>query len=805
MHPRKLILVCLISASFLGYSQTTKNVSLTINTDKVIGKIDSKIYGQLLEHIYHSINGGLWGEMIATRSFEPIAFNGWYIDENELISPGTRTAELAVGNPEWTDYDATLEVKWDPYFVGVPAPWSGGQSDIRFVLRGNKESEGAFAFHFDAKADTVFKMEKNVKKNDSKLGWIVVQTNKDVPVKSLNPKNWHKVRIHCEGSAAQLFWDNKLIFDFKEMNSEIGKGSLTLLLSRTGGRFRNIQIKSLNGSILFSGIPEKLLPPSVAPDWKSFGPGTFQLAKDDAKNRYYSQKITAGTEETGVCQGSMNLHRNEIYRGSVWAKGDGKALLTVNFNKNQHKIAEQRLGIPGKDWKEYMFELRPSESTGQAVFALVVSGGIVYVDQVSMMADSTRKNGGYRPDLYEAAAGISPTVLRWPGGSFASGYNWKWGIGPQVNRIRMPKASWDDYEQNAFGTDEFIDLCRKMKSEPVIVIPIGYDQSDSERPRLIREAQEWLAYCNEPASGKWGKLRAQNGHPKPYNVKYWEIDNEMWKMGVEKYGQLLREFVPALKEIDSSIKIIACGDFTERKVYLDSVLLFSSGKYFDYLSLHHYESPNNYTSGPLNSAKKYANVARLIEKSPNSNIKIYVSEWNASELDMRTGLYAAGILNIFEKEPAIEIAAGALFLRRTDASGWNNSFINFDYKSWFPAPNYVVTKLWREHFAPNRLEINGNIDSLNVVATKSDDGKMVYLKTVNPTDQPITVKLTIDEIFPVSTVTFEVISANSLSIKNSMDQPDLIKPVYSDVSNEKNKITFTLPIWSASVVSIQRK
>ena len=120
----------------------------------------------------------------------------------------------------------------------------------------------------------------------------------------------------------------------------------------------------------------------------------------------------------------------------------------------------------------------------------------------------------------------------------------------------------------------------------------------------LADAVNWVRYCNAPATDEWGAKRAANGHPEPYNVKYWEIDNEMWEMGIERYEQCVRDFSTAMRKVDPSIKIIACGGFRE-----DEQFIQRSGQYFDYLSLHHYEQQNGYAitkdqQDAINLAKK---------------------------------------------------------------------------------------------------------------------------------------------------------------------------------------------------------
>jgi alpha-N-arabinofuranosidase len=384
----------------------------------------------------------------------------------------------------------------------------------------------------------------------------------------------------------------------------------------------------------------------------------------------------------------------------------------------------------------------------QGIFRVITIGSnTILIDQISVMPKSWLANGGFRPDLLNAIADIKPPVVRWPGGCFASAYRWKDGIGPQEKRQAYPFSIWDDRDVNSFGTDEFIAMCRRTGSEPLIVINIGTPGWNARRTPesvgidWVQEACDWLEYCNGPATSKWGKLRAENGHPEPYNVKYWEIDNEI-ESPVEEYIAALKKFIPALKKIDPSIKIIACGSWRGNRERWDNTLVNEVGELFDYLSFHQYDDPNTFKDGPGKLERYFLSLGEVIKNSPNKHIRVFDSEWNAQSTDWRTGLYCGGMLNVFERcGDVVEMAAPALFLRHNVATAWDNAFINFDNKSWYPAPNYVVMKLWREHYAPIRIGIVGDAKGLNVVATKSEDGKTLYLKAVNSTLESCSVTL----------------------------------------------------------------
>ena len=119
-----------------------------------------------------------------------------------------------------------------------------------------------------------------------------------------------------------------------------------------------------------------------------------------------------------------------------------------------------------------------------------------------------------------------------------------------------------------------------------------------------------------------------------------------------------------------------------------------------------------------------------------------MSEWNAQSTDWRTGLYAAGLLNAFERSgDIVGMAAPALFLRHVSASAWDNAFMNFDQCGWFPAPNYVVMKLWRDAYASQEIAVIGDPGPLNVSAVRSPRDGTIRFKAVNPAPAAVTVKL----------------------------------------------------------------
>ena len=541
---------------------------------------------------------------------------------------------------------------------------------------------------------------------------------------------------------------------------------------------------------------EKRATNAFARHWEIIGNESVRLDTNQPLNALKSVRISATDAPAGVAQKNFCLHAGDTLRGSLWARGRGTLVVRLGGQ-------EKTLPALAADWKEYPLEFTPVADDSAATLEIVTRGHAdVNVDQVSLMADSARATGGFRPDLLAAVTDLHPPIIRWPGGGFVNGYNWKNGIGPQSKRLDKGRRIWDELDPSSFGIDEFITLCRKVGAQPLICVNIT---TSPALPNPVQDACDFIEYCNGSATSKWGAIRAANGHPEPYNVKQWEIGNEAWNLGASNYVKIVREFAPAMKKMDPSIQLSACGSGgvnpEGRGQAWNAQVLDACSDCFDFLSIHIYQNPESYAKGPENFSKFWRDAGKLIAASKNPRIKLFVSEWNAQCIDWRTGLYCANMLNHFEEaSDLVAMATPALWLRHVSAEKWNNAFINFDNCSWFPAPNYVVMKLWREHFAPNLLAIEGNPGLLNIVATKGDN---LIVKAVNPGTNAVPVVLKVTSSETLGTADFALVNPGSLTALNSLAQPHLIQPAPAPVAVEGRTVRFTLPPISAGVVTVK--
>jgi alpha-N-arabinofuranosidase len=840
---KRLLTTLLILSAMCFSAIAQENVNINVKSKAVAGQIDPMLYGQLFEHIYFSANNGVWQELIYERSFEPEHypgihprdgfFDGWHMDDEDVLHSPTRYEQpIHITTVNTDNYEINMDVKWRSYRLARRS-WSGGLMDMRFAVKnaadgkpyyvrvhnpyyearilnpGQTEAQAAAAAMAQAQqamqqqVDPYFGIAKMVERETEfrgttrKINTLESMVSKKATAAQINEnQDWHKLRIVCAGKSIKVYWDGKNVVSYSKLESS-GKNDIDFWVNYTEAYYKNIRVTSSNGKVVyFQGTPEDVKIPSVAPQWDAFGNATYELVKGDAINMDYSQKITAGASPAGVSQGPQNLIAGETFLGSIYAKGNGT--LSVGLKRGNNIILEQNLGVPGNTWTKYDINLPLGSLSGDADFAIIVKNGTVQVDQATLTTKTGQSLGGFRPDIFNAVKELHPTCLRWPGGGYVAQYYWQWGVGPQEQRYRWPHWQWMDYDQNCFGTDEFIRFCREIGAEPVIVVSVHFERPAEEYDSILQDAVNWVRYCNEPATGEWGAKRAANGHPEPYNVKYWEIDNEMWEMGIERYEKCVRDFSTAMREVSPDIKIIVCGGFDDEDFFK------RSGTYFDYVSLHHYEQQGGYFTGPKRLAEQYDRYAQYIANCPNPNLKLFISEWNLQSIDWRTGLFAGGFLNVCEERDVVAMGAAALFIRRTDAPDWNNAFINFDYKDLFVAPNYQVTNLWYDHFSRYRLDFTGDVKDLSVVTTLSENGKEVIVKVVNATEKPYKLNIAGDWN-GIDGAKYEYYAPGSLTVANSMENKNAVALKVKNLNPANNGIALDIDPLSAGVITIERK
>ncbi|MEN6308256.1 MAG: carbohydrate binding domain-containing protein, partial [Anaerohalosphaeraceae bacterium] len=238
---------------------------------------------------------------------------------------------------------------------------------------------------------------------------------------------------------------------------------------------------------------------------------------------------------------------------------------------------------------------------------------------------------GFRKDVIAAMKELKLSVVRWPGGCFASGYHWKDGVGP--SRKPTPDPVWGTIDSNQFGTDEFVAWCRRVGTEPYFCTNAGNGTPE--------EMAEWVQYCNAD-TGPLAQLRKDGGHDAPLGVRYWSIGNENWggwEIGAstpDKWGPLVRRSAELMQQADKDLILLAAAT-PDRNWTVP--LLNAAGEYLDYVCIHGYwmilnernDAPDYLTcimqsQGPEQSITSVIDI--LEETGYRGRIKIAFDEWN---------------------------------------------------------------------------------------------------------------------------------------------------------------------------------
>lgn len=375
--------------------------------------------------------------------------------------------------------------------------------------------------------------------------------------------------------------------------------------------------------------------------WQPFSDhGEVEIANVDFQNGTKSVRLRVEGGRAAIGQGRLFLDAGVKYDGSLWLKrekGSPQLTLLVKNSKGE-PIASVPLALRGTDWQEVPFAFTSPVRDTQASIEIAASGsGALLVDFVSMMRADIRRDGMLRPDLLQALRELHPSFIRWPGGSFASTYKWKEGIGRYAARGYHPNTFWGGYsDYYGFGTDEFMRLCRKIGAEPLIVLP-----APGTKAEQVQYAMDWVRYLNDPASTEWGQNRASNGHPEPYAVTLFQIDNEPMNNGFtpETYAEIVNLYGSQLREIAPHALIVACGQKRSNDMEWSEKIIDLAGQNFDVLGCHNYEyEPQNFETG-LRRIRDYLTKLRdYVRASKHPHIEIGVLEWSLQHTyDWRAG------------------------------------------------------------------------------------------------------------------------------------------------------------------------
>jgi len=505
-----------------------------------------------------------------------------------------------------------------------------------------------------------------------------------------------------------------------------------------------------------------------ASPWQIIGDATsVSMVKEDAFVGDHSPRINSGA---GIRQRDLGLVAGKTYEGYLWAKPLNKrAEIEVTLVWGESSTAREtvKLRFSGSKYSKKTFSFTPKAGTEKGMFEIRVSGGDVLLGPPSLMPGDNVD--GLRPDTLALLKQLNGTVYRWPGGNFASGYDWRDGIGDRDRRPPRKNPAWTGVEHNDFGTDEFIAFCREIKTEPMIAANTGFGDAYS--------AAQWVEYCNSDTKTIGGGRRAKNGHKSPYGVKYWCVGNEMfgpWQLGfmqMEHYTLKHNLFAEAMKKVDPNLQLTAVGDLETINKENDPnqaksgktcthIMLEDCADHMDILSEHFYSGRvpwnksgrvdlTNHVVMLKDAIRKKADGHRKLQASlPNLKgrlMPITMDEWNYwhreyvyGELgcvyELTDGLgVAAGLHEFFRQSDLIHMAHYAQTVNVIGAIKTTKTAAEMETTG-------LVLQMYRAHFGQVPLSVEQLSEGTDIAAALTKDGKALTIGVMNPTSTELELK-----------------------------------------------------------------
>ena len=380
------------------------------------------------------------------------------------------------------------------------------------------------------------------------------------------------------------------------------------------------------------------------------------------------------------------------------------------WGKDPKLLGETTITADANTWKKYEAQLTASETvTNASLQILVLQNGTIDIDMISLMPQDTYKGHGLRKDLAEALAGLHPKFLRFPGGCVVHGggdgfwntYRWKTTVGPKEQR-RQLKNTWGYHQSMGLGYFEYFQFCEDLNMEPLPILPCGvscqgtnggwdmwpHQAQDvcpmSEMDEWVQDALDLIEWANGDVNTKWGRVRAEAGHPKPFGLKYLGIGNE--EKITPEFAERFKYMYKKVTEKHPEIIIVGTagpGSHPENPDYE------AGWKLADELQMpiidEHYYEPN-----------KYFLESRQYDKYPRDRkTKVYLGEYASKDKKMMDALAEAlYLLHVERNADVVVMTSYAPLFARKNATNWNPDMIYFDNERPYLTCSYYVQQMF---------------------------------------------------------------------------------------------------------------
>ena len=605
--------------------------------------------------------------------------------------------------------------------------------------------------------------------------------------------------------------------------------------------------------------------------WQAFGKVEIKNDGPFNRNPHYARLTSAGHRDlwTGLQNEGffgIGLEKDAEYRFSVWARvPDGQPqwlwiqFVDQNTMDEHQEFTNTDLKVDSREWKKYTVVIKSPRTIERAQLRLFLcdekrrsGSGAMDVEHISLFPVDTYKGheNGMRRDVAQALEDLRPGVFRFPGGCIVEGttlelrYQWKNSVGPVENRP-INKNRWEntftyryyaDYFQSyGLGFFEYFQLAEEIGAEPLPVLNVGMacqfqNGEDAHAPATKAGLQQFIDDCidlidfanGDPATNEWAKLRADMGHPAPFNLKFLAIGNEQWE---KPYFDRLAIIAPEVRKVHPEIKLIGTsGPNAEDDHFKNGWPAMRQIK-ADLVDEHYYRDVKWYQ----NWMNRYDDREFYTKDGP----RVFAGEWACHDRGKKwnhagASIYEAAFMtNIERNADLVHMATYAPLFAHVDGWQWRPDLIWYDNLHTARTASYYVQQLYMTNrgtnVLPTTVSIDGGQASVNPVP-KGEDGvfassvidtqkQEIIVKVINTTGeaQPLTIQLTglsKKQLAAIGTsVSVTSLDCSDYDAENQPGRPEVVSPKNSTATLVADKkaasLTAQLPAKTFQVYRVK--
>lgn len=760
---RRMPLVALL---WLSATAAGQDASIHVRADRVTHRVTPYMTGACIEDVNHEIYGGIYSQMIFGESFQEPPF------------PAVPNGFTAYGG-EWRAKDGELRAAGGdgPKLISNHPPLGTGEVSVQVKFRDARPGN----------AGLIVKVNEPRVGNNHFFGYeISLDPQRQVLILGRHRDNWEHIQdASCKipleqwvdltvgmpsDKTLEVRVDGQAVLRYDDNDHPLRAGAVGLRTWQREAMFRNLSVRSGHHTdALRFKLPEPTWSDGVSAMWggvrRGTAAGSFSIETQDPYIGTQSQRITyaggegeLGIENRSLNRWGMNFAAGKPYQGYLRLRAERPAELHLALESadGSRVYAESRIAVESAGWKRYDFALTPLEDDEAGRFALKLKrpGSIVVGHAFLQPGEWGRFKGQpVRKDIAEGLLDQGLTVMRL-GGLMANAeeYRWKKMIGPRDRRPPY-KGFWYPYSTNGWGIMEFLNFC---EAAGFLAIP---DLNMDETPQ---DMIDFVEYVNGPSDSEWGRRRAADGHPEPYQLKYIQLGNE--EAVDQVYWQKFKPLAEAIWKKDPQITVIV-GDFEYRQLIADPYKfegapkirsLAAHKKILDLAKANErtvWFDVHIWNHDPRDPEAPVAALGSLVENleklSPGSDFQICVLEENATNHAVRRAISHARTINGLMRmgnRVRIVCAANALQPYRQNDNGWDQGLLFFSPSQVWGQPPYYVTQMVAKNYLPQcvEVEVQSPADALDATALASEHGQSLTIQVVNLEAQALRTQLRID-------------------------------------------------------------